>query len=308
MNHPIATMEPPSFTLETEQNNMHPGVNAFIAHANFFQFKESGAIFHPQVFSRTFIWAKEGKGIIKVNGKKYEMLPDHFLYAPWKHRITYKADARNPFLVGCIHIIPSHSHDYPLQYRVAHRPSQYQPGEDHIRRDENIPALNGTPYGILHNHPPLLSLANYIVKRFYTETLPTEESRKLASLFIPELIRHVLSPDQTTAHYPEELKRMMQFIDLSSHEPLSLHDLVDYSKLSPSGVGRMFVKHLKVTPVQWITQQKLKVAKHLLATTHLQVSEIGKKVGWDDPYYFSKLFKKNVGHTPLGYRKKISVL
>ena len=44
-------------------------------------------------------------------------------------------------------------------------------------------------------------------------------------------------------------------------------------------------------------------AKELLATTQLSMKEICAKVGYSDPNYFSKTFKKNVGVTPTEYRE-----
>ncbi len=47
--------------------------------------------------------------------------------------------------------------------------------------------------------------------------------------------------------------------------------------------------------------------KNLLATTHIPVGEIGKMVGIDDPYYFSRIFKRKYHMTPTRYRGMISL-
>ncbi|MBL8025864.1 MAG: AraC family transcriptional regulator [Fibrobacteres bacterium] len=48
---------------------------------------------------------------------------------------------------------------------------------------------------------------------------------------------------------------------------------------------------------------KIEVAKRLLMSQRISIEEIGIKVGVDDPYYFSKLFKKRTGLTPKNFRK-----
>jgi len=53
---------------------------------------------------------------------------------------------------------------------------------------------------------------------------------------------------------------------------------------------------------------KMEKARQLLLSGNLTAAEIGQAVGIDDPYYFSKLFKKRVGHGPRDYRKAVSLV
>lgn len=59
------------------------------------------------------------------------------------------------------------------------------------------------------------------------------------------------------------------------------------------------------TPVAWITEAVLLEARALLCHTRLSVAEVAHTVGIDDPSYFSRLFKKHSGMTPVGYREKM---
>jgi len=87
---------------------------------------------------------------------------------------------------------------------------------------------------------------------------------------------------------------------------LSLSHLVEFTKLSPSTVGRLFRTHLHTTPVAWITKMKMEKAKLLLRARRLSVAEVAAQVGIPDPYYFSKCFKKETGSAPLAYRRQTS--
>lgn len=77
------------------------------------------------------------------------------------------------------------------------------------------------------------------------------------------------------------------------------------------GVDRSyFYKEFKiwsgVSPNQYRNTLRITAAKNLLTHTNLSVGEIAQKIGFDDPYYFSRLFKKEVGISPARYRKSSS--
>jgi AraC-like DNA-binding protein len=58
------------------------------------------------------------------------------------------------------------------------------------------------------------------------------------------------------------------------------------------------------TPAQYIMSIRLSNAQSLLESTAYNVTEISKIVGYDNPLYFSRIFKKEKGISPLQYRKK----
>jgi transcriptional regulator GlxA family with amidase domain len=96
---------------------------------------------------------------------------------------------------------------------------------------------------------------------------------------------------------------MMGYISANLHRPLSTSDLAAESKSSTSTVIRLFRRHLRMTPVEWIRGQRLEQAERLLRTTPLPVRDVGFQVGIPDPFYFSKLFKREKGLTPGACRR-----
>jgi transcriptional regulator GlxA family with amidase domain len=87
-------------------------------------------------------------------------------------------------------------------------------------------------------------------------------------------------------------------------EPVSLCHLAEFARLSPATVGRLFRRHLGTTPVTWIMRVKIERARLLLRTRRLSVAEVARAVGFADPYYFSKCFRKVTGQSPLAYRQQ----
>ena len=66
---------------------------------------------------------------------------------------------------------------------------------------------------------------------------------------------------------------------------------------------KLFKQWSGVSPNEYRNRLRLSEAKDLLAHTGFSVCEIAQKVGFDDPYYFSRLFKKAIGVSPLRFRK-----
>ena len=65
---------------------------------------------------------------------------------------------------------------------------------------------------------------------------------------------------------------------------------------------RIFKAQTGTTPIEYVKRRRLREALLLLQESDLNISEIGDKVGWPDPFYFSKIFKAKIGMPPSVYR------
>lgn len=109
----------------------------------------------------------------------------------------------------------------------------------------------------------------------------------------------------------------------SNSKPLiKVHALLDYihehytDKITGSGIAqefdcnydymnRVFTKLTGQSIMRYVNRVRINHAKELIEATHLPFGEIGYLTGLDDPYYFSKVFKKYVGATPSQYYKEV---
>jgi transcriptional regulator GlxA family with amidase domain len=73
--------------------------------------------------------------------------------------------------------------------------------------------------------------------------------------------------------------------------------------MSTSWFGKSFAAAAGMSPKQYILDLRIRNAQILLETTDGTVSEIARIVGYDNPMYFSRLFRKAKGLSPLNYRK-----
>lgn len=92
--------------------------------------------------------------------------------------------------------------------------------------------------------------------------------------------------------------------DLTSD--LSLKTLAELSNVSEGYFSSIFKKETGQTLTQYINNKRIKLAKHLLKTTKLQVQTIAQHCGVLDFHYFCRMFKNSVNKTPTEYREEIT--
>ena len=83
---------------------------------------------------------------------------------------------------------------------------------------------------------------------------------------------------------------------------LKLEDLEEELELSKSYINASFKKYTGRAPIDFFINLKMQEACKLLKSTDLYIVEISQKLGYDDPYYFSRIFKKVIGVSPKEYR------
>lgn len=99
----------------------------------------------------------------------------------------------------------------------------------------------------------------------------------------------------------EDLK---EYIDEHFCEPITLTALSDQFQLNAAYISRILKNELKITFSEYIAQKRVERAKQLLLENpSLMIREIGEQVGYDDSFYFSKVFKMYTGKTPTEMRR-----
>lgn len=92
---------------------------------------------------------------------------------------------------------------------------------------------------------------------------------------------------------------------LISHptEPLDSSFLSEMANMSKSSLRRLFKEHTGKSCREFVKELRLVVAARRLLTSDQRVEEIAYEVGYDDPNYFSRLFRETYGVSPQTYRK-----
>ncbi|EGO63961.1 helix-turn-helix domain-containing protein [Acetonema longum] len=86
-------------------------------------------------------------------------------------------------------------------------------------------------------------------------------------------------------------------------EPLTVPEIAKQYDLNSKQFAYFFHKHKGLSPNEFLIKYRMRRAKDLLCTTACSVAEISSCVGYSDPFYFSKLFKKQTGVSPKLFRE-----
>ncbi|MCE5343685.1 MAG: response regulator [Eubacteriales bacterium] len=121
-----------------------------------------------------------------------------------------------------------------------------------------------------------------------------------------ELLRAALTyrDEQGSARYGVVIRKAKAYIDGHSANPdLTLRDVAGHVALSNNHFCTVFSQETGVTFTEYLTSARLQKAKQLLRDQQMRTSDVAFAVGYNDPHYFSYLFKKNTGLSPRDYRK-----
>ncbi len=97
-------------------------------------------------------------------------------------------------------------------------------------------------------------------------------------------------------------KKAKKYIDENYAQPITLEDISREINVSPQYFSKLFKEETGKNFIDYLTGIRMEVAKELLSQGDLSIKEIGYRIGYNDPNYFSRIFKKTVGVTPTEYR------
>jgi transcriptional regulator GlxA family with amidase domain len=87
----------------------------------------------------------------------------------------------------------------------------------------------------------------------------------------------------------------------------TVKEMATYCNLSENHFRSLFKKHIGMAPKNYLEHLKIRWAAEYLCTTHDPVYKVAEKLGYVDPYHFSKTFKRVTGLAPDHYRKQFHV-
>src|SRR5690606_14583727 len=116
----------------------------------------------------------------------------------------------------------------------------------------------------------------------------------------------VEDPGALKHEIPESTQLFKKYIQDHIRQELNPQDLCRHIYLGSMQLQRLTREHCDMSPMQLVNVYKMEAAAQRLTSTSLTISEIAFDLGYENAAYFSQLFKKYFGQSPVLYRKNNS--
>ncbi|MDQ3398337.1 MAG: arabinose operon transcriptional regulator AraC [Deinococcota bacterium] len=140
--------------------------------------------------------------------------------------------------------------------------------------------------------------------RLATGARPRREMFALNALERLLLWVELVNPSADHKPLDSRVQRAMDYLCERMAEKLTFNDVARAVHLSPSRLAHLFREQAGLTPQQFLERERLERAKQLLELTPHTVQAIAWQVGYENPFYFTRRFKKHMGLSPRQYRQR----
>ena len=115
---------------------------------------------------------------------------------------------------------------------------------------------------------------------------------------------NLLRQHGSKTHLDDSMASVTKFLRENVHKNFSLEELAELRNLSKYHFNRQYRLKNGYAPMQHFTHMKVEQACLLLESSNMSVAEVGFQLGYEDPLYFSRVFRKVVGASPSAYRSQ----
>lgn len=155
-----------------------------------------------------------------------------------------------------------------------------------------------------------LGSADYILKPIDYEELDavltrlTEQAGQRRSIVTipPEILKS--AADEQAGEKNDTVETVKQYVRRHIQEDIYIADIAKEVFLNEQYLMRTFKKSTGLSVLEYITNERLQLAKALLIETAYPIKRVADAVGYGNYSYFTKLFKRNIGLTPQDYRQE----
>ena len=231
------------------------------------------------------IYCLEGAGTVEAGGQTAEIASGALLIVPAGLGHCYRADTLDPWTIYWTHFDGAQAEAFAGHTGIALNESGYR-----LRQI-------GVHAQLISDFEALMEARNS-VKDMASHIYAANQLRQILSHIALLRSTESLKARREAA----ELERVHSLMRSHLHEKLDLDTLAAAVNLSKFHFVKRYRELSGTTPINRFIQLKIERACHLLDTTDKEIKEVAYAVGYDDAYYFSRLFRKQLGISPSQYR------
>lgn len=230
-----------------------------------------------------FIYCIKGEGWLQIgDGFKTKVLPNHYFIIPKNKQHSYGANNENPWSIYWMHFDGISADTFFRRYDL------------NINKVVSIPFISQR-----------ILIFDKIYELFDSGYLPLQmEYACMMSLnFLNTFIYHDINRSINPNNHENLIDSIKEYLNRNLSKSLNAHDIANEFEYSPSYIFSVFKKSTGYSLMYFFNLKKIQKACEYMNYTTLSVKEIGYKLGFQDPFYFSRVFKKYMGVSPRAYKK-----
>lgn len=206
-------------------------------------------------------------------------------------------------------------------HMVLYRPGQAQKYSYHAKNRTEVywihftgsqvdPVLSQTGF---ENYPILYTGIFSEYQTLFTEIIRELQMnrtcfKELMPLYLQQLLllirRRMLEGPGEQSRMRQEIERAAEYFNENYTQPLEIEAYAKNQHMSICWFIRSFKHYMGMTPLKYLTAIRINRAKELLEGSDYTITEISDMIGYENPLYFSRVFKNATGHPPREYRQR----
>jgi AraC-like DNA-binding protein len=230
------------------------------------------------------IYCIDGKGWLNLGGKEVAVERDQYIIIPANTPHKYGSDEEHPWSIYWMHFKGTLAPDVvallSLKGSVFYRSITYS--EERVKLFDSMYNILEKGYSDANLQYISMCLWHY-----------------LSSFSYPDLF-HTSAEN----HKEDVIDRSIAFMRKNLHNPLLLKQLADEALISPGHYSALFKKKTGYPPLEYFNNIRIQKACQYLEFTSNNIKEVSYKLGFNDPYYFSRLFSNIMGLSPMEFRNR----